>query len=66
MDNFEWAEGYHPKFGLFSVDLETYERRETTGSQVFADIAADRRVTREHRMQYGGNGPMSPAVEEED
>ena len=66
MDNFEWAEGYLPKFGLFSVDLETYERRETIGSQVFADIAADRRVTREHRQAYGGDGPMSPAIQGED
>lgn len=66
MDNFEWAEGYTPKFGLYSVDLDTFERRETVGSQVFADIAADRRVTREHRMQYGGTGPMSPAIQEEE
>lgn len=65
MDNFEWAEGYTPKFGLFAVDLETYERSETVGSQVYADIVADRRVTREHRAAYGGTGPMSPAAEVE-
>ena len=66
MDNFEWAEGYLPKFGLFSVDLETYERSETIGSNVYADIVADRRVTREHRAEYGGEGPMSPVVESEE
>jgi beta-glucosidase len=26
LDNFEWAEGYHPRFGLIHVDYETQKR----------------------------------------
>ena len=26
LDNFEWAEGFHPRFGLYEVNYETFER----------------------------------------
>ncbi len=38
LDNFEWAEGYEMKFGLFEVDFETQERALRKGSQVYRDI----------------------------
>jgi beta-glucosidase len=26
LDNFEWAEGYYPRFGLIHVDYQTQKR----------------------------------------
>ena len=38
LDNFEWAEGYTQKFGLYEVNLETQERKLRNGSKAFAEI----------------------------
>ena len=66
MDNFEWAEGFEPRFGLYRVDRETFERTATQGALVLGEIAGKRVLTGEQREIYGGLGPMSeePAAEE--
>jgi beta-glucosidase/6-phospho-beta-glucosidase/beta-galactosidase len=59
-DNFEWAEGFGPRFGLYTVDYSTYGRSPTEGATVYKDIVAGRTLTTEQRKTYGGIGPMSP------
>jgi beta-glucosidase len=44
MDNFEWSEGYAPRFGLVAVDYETLERRPRKSAALYAQIARDRAV----------------------
>ena len=42
MDNFEWAEGYEMKFGLYKVDFETQERTLRESSKTFANMVKKR------------------------
>lgn len=38
MDNFEWAEGFEKRFGLYYVDYQTQERTLKNGAQIYGDI----------------------------
>jgi beta-glucosidase len=37
-DNFEWAEGYHPRFGIIYVDFETQQRIIKASGHWYADF----------------------------
>jgi len=50
-DNFEWAWGYGPKFGIVEVDFETLERRPKKSAHWFRDTA----------LANGFDAPQLPA-----
>ncbi len=58
-DNFEWAEGFGPHFGLYRVDYATYDRTPTEGADALGEIATGRTLTTALRVTYGGTGPMT-------
>jgi beta-glucosidase len=59
-DNFEWAEGFLPRFGIYSVDYASYARVANEGTEVMKAIATTRQITSEQRRDHGGTGPMTP------
>ncbi len=52
-DNFEWAEGFSARFGLFETDFETQVRTPRTSADVYARIARENGIADELLEQYG-------------
>ncbi|NJL25685.1 MAG: family 1 glycosylhydrolase [Calothrix sp. SM1_5_4] len=56
LDNFEWAEGYEPRFGLFETDYVTLKRHMRPSGRMFAMIAESNSVTDDSLVADGGMG----------
>lgn len=41
LDNFEWIKGFGPRFGLFKVDYDTFERTPTRTAEIYKKIIHD-------------------------
>lgn len=45
MDNFEWAEGFKQRFGLFEMDYSTMERKWRKSAEIYSEIAKNNGIT---------------------
>ncbi|MCL4403779.1 glycoside hydrolase family 1 protein [Patescibacteria group bacterium] len=45
LDNFEWTDGFWPRFGLISVDYETLERKYRPSALAYRDICRGNGIT---------------------
>ncbi len=44
LDNFEWADGFRPRFGLIGVDYATQQRRVRDSARKYAEICTSNRL----------------------
>lgn len=52
LDNFEWADGFSPKFGLFEVDYKTLERIPRKSAEIYSEICKNNGMTKELLERY--------------
>ena len=53
LDNFEWAEGYGPRFGLYEVDYATQQRKARPSAEVYRRIASSRQIDEALWSEHG-------------
>jgi beta-glucosidase/6-phospho-beta-glucosidase/beta-galactosidase len=51
-DNFEWAQGYGPRFGILEVDYSDFHRTPRQSARIFRQIAASNAVDAELWAPY--------------
>ncbi|MBN2288419.1 MAG: glycoside hydrolase family 1 protein [Candidatus Glassbacteria bacterium] len=52
LDNFEWACGFRPRFGLVGVDYRTLERKVKPSAEFYAEVIENNALTRELIERY--------------
>ncbi len=52
LDNFEWACGFRPRFGLIGIDYATLERKVKPSAKFFAEVIENNALTRELIEKY--------------
>lgn len=57
LDNFEWASGYEPRFGLVRVDYNTHARIPKLSAHWLADVCASRTLTPESSISMSARFP---------
>lgn len=55
MDNFEWAEGFKQRFGLFETDYSTMERKWRKSAEIYREIAKNNGITEEIEKEVLNN-----------
>lgn len=52
MDNFEWAEGFIQRFGLFETDFNTFERKWRESARIYSEIAKNNGITEDMERKF--------------
>ncbi len=58
LDNFEWAEGFEPRFGLVHVDYRTQVRTPKPSAYLYRDIIRRNGLTAAELDRYGARQPV--------
>jgi len=54
LDNFEWADGWSPKFGLYRVDRKTFARAPRPSAKVYAEICKNNMIKISNSSRHSG------------
>ena len=59
LDNYEWVEGFNPRFGLIDVDFNTQKRTPRPSAYVYSDIIQHNAIPH-HLLKLLGHGIHVP------